>query len=459
MSGFDIVVRGGIVVTGGSSAALDLGIRAGRIAAVLEPGAAVAADREIDAAGLVVTPGGIDTHTHVDWPYDGQRTVDGVEGATRAAVLGGTTTIVDFVPPPDEGRTLRAACHDRVDDLAGRSAVDFALHPILPDASAATVGDLPAVIADGFTSFKMYTTYEGRYIDDGAAWRLIDVISRHGGLPGFHAENDTLLAQALDEQASLGHVGPDSFPASRPALAEAEAISMVSLFARQARTPVYIFHVSGALALRAVEDARRAGSVVHAETCTHYLVHDESVFADPAAWRFVISPPIRSVEDQAALWQGVRSGSITSVGSDHCAYSTAAKSADADDHRRIPAGAPGIEARTPLLWSESREHGLSAADFVAVNSERAAAALGLRGKGRIEVGADADVVLWDPAVAWTGADLPTSSPETFTLYDGVAGTGRPRHVLLRGEPVVVDGDYAPGARLGRFVARAPRRTA
>lgn len=459
MSWFDTVVRGGAVITGGVSKSLDLGIRAGRIAALLEPGAPAPTDREIDATGLVVTPGGIDTHTHVDWPYDGRRTVDGVEGATRAALLGGTTTIVDFVPQPTEGQALRAACHDRTDDLAARSAVDFALHPILPDGSPAIVADVPSVIADGFTSFKMYTTYEGRHVDDAAAWRLIDVISRHGGLPGFHAENDDLVTQALSEQASLGRVGPEHFPSSRPALAEAEAITMVSYFARQAGVPVYFFHVSGAQALGAVETARRNGSVVYAETCTHYLVHDESVFEGPDAWRFVISPPIRSEVDRDALWHAVGSGSLTSVGSDHCAYATVDKAAHLSDHRHIPAGAPGIGARTPLLWSRCRERGLSTADFAAVSSERAAAALGLGGKGRIQVGADADLVLWDPDAVWAGQDLPSSSPETFTLYDGVEGTGLPRHVLLRGAPVVVDGEFVPGAQRGRFIARAPRKAA
>lgn len=457
MTGFDTVVRGATVVTSGGSALLDLAIRDGRYAAVLEPGAAADADTEVDAHGLVATPGGIDTHTHISWPYDGVRTVDGAQGASRAALLGGTTTVVDFVPPAPPGHGLLAACHDRVDELAPGMAVDFALHPILLDASEPVLAALPRVVADGFTSFKMYTTYEDRRVDDGAAWQLMRAIAGLGGLPGFHAENHELLTATLAEQERLGSLGPGDYPASRPALAEAEAIGMVALYARRIGTPVYVFHVSGSEALDAVVAARHAGSTVHAETCTHYLVHDDAVFSGPDPWRFVISPPIRGAADRERLWAAVRSGEVTTVGSDHCAYGTDRKTAHRDDHRHVPAGAPGIEARTPLLWSEGRRRGLTPAELVAASSERAADVLGMPHKGRIAVGADADLVLWDPGAPFDGADLAPSSPATFTLYDGVTGTGRPRHVLLRGHRVVADGELVPGPPAGRFIARRARR--
>lgn len=458
VAAFDIIVRGATTVLPQGILPVDIGIRDGRIAALLARGTAATAERELDATGLVATPGGIDTHTHIDWPYDGKVTVDGVAGATRAALLGGTTTIVDFVPPDETGRGLRAACHDRVDHLTAGAAIDFALHPILPGADKAVLADLPQVIADGFTSFKMYTTYDGRRVDDGAAWQLMNVIARHGGLPGFHAENHELLTSTLHDLVDQGRVSPHDFPESRPSLAEAEAISMVSLFARRIGTPVYIFHVSGAEALGAVEAGRKAGATVFAETCTHYLVHDDTVFDGADPWRFVISPPIRTTSDRTTLWDAVRNGSITSVGSDHCAYSAEDKRAHRDDHRHIPAGAPGIEARTPLLWSEAiNAHQLTPADFVAASSARAAKALGLATKGEIALGADADIVLWDPDARWTGAELTTSSPDTFTLYDTAAGTGRPRHVLVSGELAVEDGALTTRPSSGTFIRRSPVR--
>lgn len=454
MTAFDFLLRGATTVLADGGQPLDIGIRDGRIAALLARGTPADADQEFDATGLVATPGGIDTHTHVAWPYDGKRTVDGVRGATEAALLGGTTTIIDFVPPSEDGRSLRTACHDRADELAAESVIDFALHPILPSADQAVLADIPQVIADGFTSFKMYTTYEGRRIDDGAAWLLMNAIARHGGLPGFHAENHELLSTTLADLSVRNLVNPRHYPASRPALAEAEAISMVALYARRIGTPVYIFHVSGAEALGAVEAARAAGSTVYAETCTHYLVFDDSVFAGPDPWRFTISPPIRRAADRDYLWTALQRGSITSVGSDHCAYSRQDKSAHPQDYRHIPAGAPGIEARTPLLWSEGiHAHGFSVTDLVAANSGRAAQSLGLPGKGRISVGADADLVLWDPDATWSGADLTSSSPDTFSLYDDLTGKGRPRHVLARGNLAVLDGVLVSPRSPGRFVAR------
>jgi dihydropyrimidinase len=458
MTWFDRVIRGGDVVADGTVRRLDIGIRAGHIAALLEPDVPASADEEIDATDLLVTPGGIDTHTHIDWPYDDKRTVDGAAGASRAALLGGTTTVVDFVPPGAPGYDLRAACHDRADLLADGIAVDFALHPILPDGSPSILAALPAVIGDGFTSFKMYTTYEDRRVDDGAAWRLMQVIAAHGGLPGFHAENHELLEATLRTQVAAGSLSPQDYPLSRPALAEAEAIGMVALYARRIGVPVYIFHVSGREALEAVEAARLAGSVVFAETCTHYLVHDDGVFTGPDPWRFVISPPIRSTADRDALWAGVANGSIASVGSDHCAYATASKTQRVDDHRHVPAGAPGIEARTPLLWSEGlRARGLAPATLAAASSARAAAVLGLADKGRIAVGLDADLVLWDRDVEWTGDALTTSSLDTFSLYSDVKGRGLPRHVLLRGEVAVRDGRLVAADSHGRFIRRAPNR--
>ncbi|RGA05316.1 hypothetical protein DI270_008880 [Microbispora triticiradicis] len=453
--GFDLLIRGGEVVNGDARAALDVGVAGGRIAALLAPGSPAAAEREIDATGLLVMPGGVDTHTHVAWPYDDTVTVDDWHSATRAAVLGGTTTIMDFVPPAAGG--LAARCRARVEEAAADAVIDFGFHPILTASDTRDVEDIGKVIAEGFTSFKMYTTYEDRRVDDGAAWTLMRAIAANGGLPGFHAENHEILISALDDQVRSGHLGLADYPHSRPGLAEAETIHMVSMYARRLNTPVYIFHVSGSDALDAVRFARRAGTVVHAETCTHYLAHDESVFTGEDAWRFVISPPIRGAADRLDLWSGIADGTVVSVGSDHCAYDTSAKRGWEHDHRHIPAGAPGIEARTPVLWNEAvNVRGLDPCQFVQVSAERAARALGLfPRKGRVAVGADADLVLWDPARAWTGADLRPVSPATFSLYERSSGAGLARHVVAGGRLVVEDGNFAGERGAGRFLARAP----
>jgi dihydropyrimidinase len=450
----DLIIRGGEVVTGSSRQFADVAVTAGQVSGVLAAGAPARSTREIDASGLLIMPGGIDTHTHVAWPFEGQVTVDNWTSATTAAVLGGTTTIVDFVPPGDGDLVER--CHARAEEARAGAVIDFALHPILTSAEDSELNAIGKVIADGFTSFKMYTTYEDRRIDDGAAWVLMQAIAAHGGLPGFHAENHEVLASALKAQVRSGQLGVSDYPESRPGLAEAETIQMVSMYAKRLGTAVYIFHVSGSDALGAVRQARGLGATVHAETCAHYLTLDDSVFDGPDPWRFVISPPIRTAADRADLWEAVASGDLVSVGSDHCAYDEQVKRAWPQDHRRIPAGAPGIEWRTPLLWSGAVDRGIDPCTFVQISSERAARALGLfPRKGTITVGSDADLVLWDPRVNWAGGDLAPVSPATFSLYRDVAGSGLPRHVIVGGRLIVEDRKFVTGDAQGRFIARSP----
>lgn len=452
---FDLVIRNGIAVTAHGTRSIDIGIENGVIVALLQPDSTWESASEIDATGLLVTPGGIDTHTHVHWPHDDVATVDDFAGATRAAVLGGTTTLIDFVPPGTGD--LLERCHDRVDEALAGGVIDFSFHPILTSADEKTTSSIDRVVRDGFTSFKMYTTYEDRRIDDGAAWWLMRAIAASGGVSGFHAENHELLESILKRQVHGATVTVGDFPTSRPALAEAEAIQMVALYARRLHSPVYIFHVSGGEALAAVEDARGRGTEIYAETCTHYLVFDRSVFDSPQAWKYVISPPLRDRHDRDELWQGIRDGAITSIGSDHCAYDVRRKHVTTNDHRDIPAGAPGIEARTPMLFSGAVDHGIDVETFSKINAERAAKALGLYPrKGVIAVGSDADLVLWDRDREWIGREAVVAGPGTFSLYDDVRSIGRPKDVVVGGRRVVADFEFVPGAYSGKFLHRRPR---
>jgi dihydropyrimidinase len=299
----------------------------------------------------------------------------------------------------------------------------------------------------------MYTTYDDRRVDDGDAWYLMKAIAASGGLPGFHAENHELLESILRHEVQEGRFSVEHYPRSRPGLAEAESIQMIALYAKRIGTPVYIFHVSGSEGLNAVRGAREAGVRIFAETCTHYLTLDSSYFERPDGWKYVISPPLRSDADRRDLWRGVEEGVVVSVGSDHCAYRHELKALGMEDHRVIPAGAPGIEARTPLLFNGSLERGLGYGVFSAVSASRAARVLGLKGKGAIAVGNDADLVLWDPEAEWKADAALSSSHETFSLYDGFATRGRPRHVFTRGHLAVSDGEFVARQGVGRFIAR------
>lgn len=457
---FDLLVTGGRVVTGRLDAALDVGIRDGRVVALLEPGAVTTAPRTLDAAGLLVLPGGIDTHTHVSWPYGGTVTEDGFTEATRVAALGGTTTLVDFVPPLRSDERLVDACRARIAEADRHAVVDVALHPILNRADDELLADIGTVVELGCTSFKMYTTYEENLVDDGEVWRLTRTIAAHGGLPGFHAENHGVIVEAGREVADAGRLSVADFAASRPAVAEAVAIGAVCRIARHLGTPVYIFHVSGVEALAAIDEARAAGTEVYAETCTHYLAFDDTVFTRDDAWKFLISPAIRGAADREALWRAFADGRVQSVGSDHCAYPAATKSAHPEDHRLTPLGAAGVQSRSPVLWHEAvGVHGLTPSQFVLGSAERAARALGMYPrKGTIGVGSDADLVLLDPETAWSGSDLAPASSDTFDLYDRYAGRGLPRHVLVRGRQVVEDGEPKGQPGDGGYLARRPRTT-
>lgn len=233
---------------------------------------------------------------------------------------------------------------------------------------------------------------------------------------------------------------------------------MVCMYAERLRTPVYIYHVSGSEALASIRHARQHGVTAYAETCTHYLCLDDSVFQGGDPWRYVISPPIRKASDRDDLWAGIMDGTVVSVGSDHCAYAETTKRAWPQDHRLIPAGAPGIEARLPMLWTEAvRGRGLTPSQFVSVTAERSAKALGLfPRKGVLQVGSDADLLVWDPVRAWDASTLVPASPDTFSLYADASGQGMARHVLARGRIVVDDGRFVGRPGGGRFLRRPAR---
>lgn len=451
-AGYDVIVRGGLVAGADGLREQDIAITGEQIAALLPPGSGTATE-EVDASGLVVTPGGIDTHTHIRWPHDDTFTDDDFFTATRAAVLGGTTTVVDFVPPG--GGDLLARCQDRVDEAAASSVIDFGFHPILTSADDVTLKAIGSVIDHGFTSFKMYTTYEDRRVDDGDAWYLMKAIAAGGGLPGFHAENHELLESILDHEVHEGRSGVQHYPQSRPGLAEAESIQMIAMYAKRIGTPAYIFHISGSEALEAVRTARAGGADILAETCTHYLTLDDSRFEGPDGWKYVISPPLRGASDCEDLWDAIKEGAIVSVGSDHCAYRLDLKNVSSDDHRHIPAGAPGIEARTPLLFAGSADRGLDYTGFTAISASRAAQTLGLERKGVIAPGYDADLVMWDTEALWEADSAVKVSSNTFSLYDGTTTHGKPKHVMVRGASAVSDGTFVGAVGTGRFLKRRP----
>jgi dihydropyrimidinase len=450
----DTVIRGGMIVSEKEVRQLDIGIADGRVAALAAPEILLSADTMVDATGTFVVPGGIDTHSHIAWRYeDGGHSGDNFQTGTAMAALGGTTTIVDFVSVMP-GESVRQQTDARLAEADGMSLIDYGFHPILSSADDQTLSEIPQLINDGFAWFKVFTTFEYR-VDDSGILRLMEQIARYGGLAGIHAENHEICTQATADLVARGRTRVMDFPKSRPAIAESEAIHMVSVFARRFDAPVWIYHVSGADALAAVEESLDLATRIRAETCTHYLAFDDSVYTGPDGWQFVIAPPIRDAADQASLWEGIADRLVSSVGSDHCAYDRNSKSAGikADDFTKLETGAPGTDARIPFLWSRGVSEGLLyPRQFVRIASAEPARSMGVwPRKGALDVGSDADLVLIDPEAVWTFPEPDPAFGSDYSLYTGLPLKGRPILTMVRGTVVARDGVSIGRPGHGAFV--------
>lgn len=451
---FDLVVRGGTLVTGEGPVEADLGIRAGRIAAW---GRGLSGRETLDASGRLVIPGGVDPHVHFEMPTPVTRTADDWSQGSLAALCGGTTTVVDFVEPEDD-QPLMDAARARRAQADGRSWTDYSLHMTLPRADARTLSQVQAVVAQGMPTFKLYTTYAGFALNDDELLEALTAVAQAGGLAFVHAEGDPLLRAALRRLQDAGDLSPRRYAESRPALAEVEAVRRVIALARFAGARVYFVHVSTAAAAAALRAARRSGQPVYGETCPQYLLLDESRYAgEPAAAAaFVCAPPLRTPADGAALWRALAEGVLESVGTDHCAFHRVGqKDRHLTSFRPIPGGLPGVEARLGLLYTFGVRAGvLTPAEWVERCCAAPARLCGLAPrKGTLLPGADADLVLFDPERRVTLGPGALHEAVDYTPYDGFELRGWPESVLLRGRQVLragqplglPTGEFIPGA--------------
>lgn len=449
MSG--LVIRGGTVVNAGGRCEADVRIEGGRMVAVgvdvKQPG-----DQVLDAAGCYVMPGGIDPHTHIEMPVgDGEFNADDWFSGTAAALAGGTTCVIDMITP--EG-SLGAALQDWRTRAARKAVCDYSFHMGVID--AATIPQMAGVVVQGVPSFKIYLAYKHRLmVDDAAAFRIMREAGRLGAWTLVHAENGDLIDLLTAEARAAGRLGAGVHGETRPPAGEGEAAHRAIQLARLAEAPVYIVHVSCAEALAAVADARRRGWRVAGEACVHHLLLTDEEYRRPGfeAAPYVLSPPLRDRTHVDALWRGLTAGDLDTTATDHCPWHLhGQKDRGEHDFSLIPNGAGSVEERLALLWT----HGVAAGrwtpeQFVARTSANAARIFGLTSKGAVAPGYDADVVVWDPAIRRTLSARTQRSRCDHSIWEGMAVTGGPRYVLVRGNP-------APPPGWGRFQQREPRRT-
>jgi len=460
-----VLIRNGRIVTATDDYRADILVEDGRVRMIgrdIPVGGNVSVH---DASGLLVLPGGVDVHTHLDWDFGNSRTVDTFGTGTRAAAFGGTTTLVDFANQT-RGQSLRAGLDDW-HRRAESACVDVAAHMIVLDVTAEALADMQALIKrEGVSSFKLFTAYPGvLMVDDAALFKAMRVAGANGGMICVHAENGPVIQVLIEEAVARGQTDAKYHALTRPSLMEGEATHRAIRLAELAHTPLYVVHLSAAEALAAVTEARDRGLPAHAATCPHYLFLTEEAYDRPdfEGAKYVMTPPLRTRAHQEALWRGLRTDDLQVVSTDHCPFCfneqpwgmRSSKQQGRRDFSKIPNGAPGVETRLPLIFDGGvRQHGLSPNRFVELTATTPAKLFGLfPRKGTIAVGSDADLVLFDAEEAWTIRGAEGHSRVDYTLFEGHRVTGRVKKVFLRGQ-VIVDGAQWLGKEgMGEFVRR------
>jgi dihydropyrimidinase len=460
------IIRNGHIVTAVDDYFADILIVDGQIDAIGRNLVAGADTSVIDAKGLLVLPGGVDCHTHMDNTFGDFTTCDSFESGTRSAAFGGTTTIVDFAFQRQGVGVLEAIERARTKGAAG-ACIDYGFHVIVTGVDAQVLADMQhAIRHEGISSFKMFMAYPGSVmVDDAAIFQAMRMVGQHGGMIALHAENGTIIDLLIKEALAQGHTAPKYHALTRPAILEGEATHRGIKLAELAQAPVYFVHLSAKEALKHVVEARDLGVPVFAETCPHYLFFDDSVYDSDEfdLARYVMSPPLRSKDSQNALWTALRTDDLQLVSTDHCPFCMKEghlgrlnqKPLGRNDFSKIPNGVPGVETRMATLYDGGVRGGrISLNRFVELTSTAPAKLFGLfPQKGTIAVGSDADIVLFDPGEQHVITAKNQHSNCDFTLFEGKSVTGKVRQVMLRGELIVDSDQWLGEAGGGRFVSR------
>ncbi|HQV53148.1 MAG: dihydropyrimidinase [Flavobacteriales bacterium] len=450
-----ILIKNGTVVTAADFHRADVLIEGEHVKAIGHGLAAEGAE-VIDAKGMFVLPGGIDPHVHLDMPFMGTFSSDNYETGTRAALHGGTTTVIDFILQT-QGKSLRHALEQWQGRMQGNLFGDLSWHMAVTDFNDETKKEVKEMIEqEGITSFKTFMAYKGALmIDDRQMVGLMNEVKAQGGLVTVHATNGDMIDFLVQKHRAEGKMAPLYHYLSQPEITEAEASGRFADMAWHTGVPAYIVHMTCEGALNHVRDATRRNQRVLAETCIQYLLLDASLYeqADGAKW--VMSPPLREKKDQAALWGAIEQGSIQVVATDHCPFMMAQKAMGSADFSKIPNGHPAIEHRMELLFSEGvNKKRISLNKFVEVTATNPAKIFGMfPRKGTIGIGSDADIVILDPNEKHTLSAKTHHMNVDYSGYEGMQLTGKVKTVILRGQVAIDKGEVKIKKGYGQFIKR------
>ena len=451
-----VLFKGGTVISGSGAKRADVLTDGEKI---LKVGRELKCNADVteDVSGCLLFPGFIDAHTHFDLDVAGTTTADDFWTGSRAALKGGTTTVIDFACP-NKGESLHHGLelwHQKADN---RTFCDYSFHMTIDDWNESIRAELPDMFAQGISSFKMYMTYPAMMIGDRDMYWALKELRNLGGLVGVHCENAGVIDGMIAERKAAGELSPASHPLTRPPYLEAEAVGRLLRIAEAADCPVMIVHTTNEESLKEVAAARKRGQTVYVETCPQYLLLDESVYFNEdysAAARYVCAPPIREKRQQDVLWKALKAGEIQTVNTDHCSFTLAQKDMGRDDFTKIPGGLPGVETRGELLYTAGvAGKKISVGRLCQVLSENPAKLYGLvPRKGQIAPGSDADIVVYDPGASHVIRADDCVANVDYNPYEGFVTSGGIREVWLRGRRAVDHGRVLDEEPQGVFLAR------
>ena len=447
----DLIIKNGTIVTANEMFKADVAVDGGKITQIAEHIEANDA-KVVDAAGKYVLPGAIDAHTHLAMPFGGTVSSDDYYTGTRAAACGGTTTVFDFVLQ-DFGETMVDAVKRRDKLCKGNACVDYAFHVAIKDVSGDLLDSIEDAVKCGVPSFKVFMVYDFG-VTDGVFYTVLEKAKECGALISVHAENNELVNTLTKRYLSEGKTSAWYHYMSRPEFVEGEADERAISWAKSLNSPLYIVHLANEQGVNAVTKARDEGFEIYAETCPQYLEFTSDVYKCEDGRNFVCSPPMKGKASQDALWAAIKRGDISTIATDHCPFYSYEKDWGKDDFSKIPNGCAGIENMYPYMLSAANNGKISYQKAVELCSANPAKIFGLKDKGAIAPGKDADIVIYDPTIDFTITNDKMHSECDHTIWEGVKLNGYPVQTYSRGKPVFDNGEFVGEKGWGKFVFRS-----